>query len=546
MNFRDELLSRMARPQRHRLLQGFPAVPAMVAAVPTREGAPPDASSPDFVRQLDGRLVDRAFVNATESLARGRPPPLPQQPDTPERRAQRERLEAMHDRNEAAWRELVARGDRGTAPLLTIDLGRELIVGVIPHTQCIPSREGCGFCTFPHDPANARSRGQMIEAVLADLERLTCAPPLEGRRVDAIYLGGGTANLSTPDQVTAIVATLARHLRIDGAELTLEGTPQLFDRLFASHLGNLLKQPVGTRRISLGLQTFDPAFLRLMGREKFGDASLVKKLVKRCAHLGITTSGDLLFNLPGQTAAQMDADLEVAIASGLEQICLYNLVLTEGLGTPWSRDPALVAKMPDVEAACAQWLRLRERLLRAGYVQSTLTNFEREDVARSDRRFRYEVASFSVERTDALGVGPLSLTTFVNLDEKRGVKLMRRKRLGRPAWSGGDLLHAYDEAGLRRLFVTRGLAKTRLEGAVFQRLFGATLWDALPAMDAVIGAGLATRRGDDLELTPRGMFFADAVVSVLALGGEATAGAGLHTRDLLAERPRPGEYLSMG
>jgi oxygen-independent coproporphyrinogen-3 oxidase len=142
----------------------------------------------------------------------------------------------------------------------------------------------------------------------------------------------------------------------------------------------LAQLPVGSRRISMGLQTFDEGFLRRMGRERFGDAKFVGKLVRRCRKLGIATSGDLLFNLPGQTPAQMDKDVDTAVGAGLDQICLYHLVLYEGLGTPWSKDPALLAQLPDNARACDQWLRLRERLMAAGYTQSTLTNFERSDV----------------------------------------------------------------------------------------------------------------------------------------------------------------------
>lgn len=166
---------------------------------------------------------------------------------------------------------------------------------------------------------------------------------------------------------------------------------------------------------------------------------------------------------------------------------------------------------------------------------------------RGPRRFRYEEASFSAERTDGVGFGPMSLTTFVNPRQRRGLKLLRRKDLGGPPWSRGDLMYRYDADGLKLLQVTRGLAKTRLDGAAYAAMHGTRVVDDLAApLQACVDAGLVAIDGDDVVLTPIGMFYADAVVSTLAIGATAAAGAGLHTRDLLKERPRASDYVSMG
>lgn len=530
MELREQLAERMARPQRHRLLQGYPAVPAMVRAVPEGDRR----GQPGLVRQIDGAVIDHAYAQAQRSLLQLSPsvPGL-----TADQQAQVEKARAR-----AAAR--VADGDRSAPPLFEVDRSRGLIIGVIPHTQCVPRQEACGFCTFPHDPAHEGQRGQMVEAVAEDLGRLGAHPALEGREVEAIYLGGGTANLSSTDQVSHLVRALDLRFNIRDAELTLEGVPAFFDHWLSSHLKNLTKQPVALRRISLGIQTFDPDFLLQMGRERFGDLKLVKKLVAKARSLEVTTSADLLYGLPGQTGAQMDADVEDAIACGLDQICLYNLVLFEGLGTPWSKDPALLAKREPPALLLEHWLRLTERLARAGYRPSTVTNFEREDVGH--RRFRYEVASFTPERYDALGVGPHSLSTFLDLSRGRGLKLLRRKDLGRPAWSGDDLCFEYDPDDLRRLWLVRSMAKGSLQPAVYAECFGRPLREDFgPALELLEEAGLLRLEDTSLVLTPEGAFYSDAVVGLVAAGGRPS-GAGLHTRDLLADRPAAAAYFSMG
>lgn len=514
-----QLRERLRRPQRHRLLQGFPAVPAMQVAAP-----------PGRRRLLDGRVV--------AGTRRDEPEP----------------------------------GDRGEtqAAVVDIDRSRGLIVGVIPHTQCIPRVEGCGFCTFAHDPANKHTRVAMIERVVDDIARVASDPGIVGRAVDAIYLGGGTANLASSDDVAGIVRTLAQHVSIADAELTLEGVPQLFTTWFGEPIKRLAQLPTSTKRVSMGVQTFDAAMLARMGREKLGDRRTVQRVIKQARAVDVATSGDFLFNLPGQTAQQMDDDVDIALDLGLDQICLYNLVLYEGLGTPWASDPALVTAMPDNDVACANWLRLRERLLAAGYVQTTVTNFERADVVSGPHRFRYEVDSFSPERFDGVGMGPMSISTVVDWRSRTGHKLVRRKNMVGVPWSKDDLSFVYDDVTLRGLFVVRSLAKTRFSLSTYASLFGssfsadfataiAVLVDAgLIVVDADHGGGAQRGSLDDegalppshrvCALTPKGMFFSDAVVAVLtsSLARSPSSGAGVHTADLLAERPRTADYLSMG
>jgi oxygen-independent coproporphyrinogen-3 oxidase len=225
-------------------------------------------------------------------------------------------------------------------------------------------------------------------------------------------------------------------------------------------------------------------------------------------------------------------------------------VLHAGLGTPWSDDPELVAAMPDNETACERWLALRARLLAAGYVQTTLTNFERSDVAASERAFVYERASFSPERTDGLGFGPMSLSMFVDPVRRRAVKLLRRKDLRSTPWSGQDLCSLCEGDELKLLFVTRSLSKGEFDKGIYQAFCGASVEADFPrALRALRDAALidAAADADAVRLRPRGMFFSDAVVSTfVAEKRPPRSGAGVHTRTALAEPLRIADYDGMG
>jgi oxygen-independent coproporphyrinogen-3 oxidase len=479
-SFHEELARRMAGPQRHRLLQGYPMLPLMRHAAQDR----------DHFRELDGALTAPTGGTLEE-------------------------------------------------PWVQFDPTRPLIVGVLPHTQCNPKVEGCGFCTFPHDPYDKHTLLRTVEEGEARIDALFKRwPELAKRRVDAVYFGGATANLTPGRALRSVGERLSRHLDLSGTEVTLEGVPSLFRSLFPGPFEALLDLPGRTRRISMGVQTFDDGWLARMGRKHFGDRRTVEQVVAKAHKKGLTASGDFLLNLPGQPRASMLEDLRAAEAVGFDQICVYHLVLTEGAA--WGRDKALLAALPDNRAACDAWLLARAWLLDHGFVQTTLTNFERAEVSRSARRFIYEEHSFSPERYDALGLGPLSISTFVNLGQRRAVKLVRGKHLLDEDSGHDDLFFTYGEEDLRLLYLTRTLARLRVERGAYRAIFGPDVADHFgDALHAAQAADLATLDDKALCLTPRGMFYADAVAGLLAwerVEALRPTGAGQRTRDLLDRR----------
>jgi oxygen-independent coproporphyrinogen-3 oxidase len=418
------------------------------------------------------------------------------------------------------------------------DSSRPLIVGILPHTQCNPRIAGCGFCTFPHDRYEKDLLTATVDMVAQYAELVFDAyPELSKRRVDAVYFGGATANLTPARTLSKLAEVLTEHLDFRRAEVTLEGVPSLFRSLLSGPFDVLLDIPARHRRISMGVQTFDPAWIARMGRQSFGDYRTVASVVEKAHRHGLTASGDFLVNLPGQPRADMLRDMAQAEASGLDQVCVYHLVLTKGSGAPWSQDEGLMASLPDNATARENWLAARDWLLEHGFVQTTLTNFERAEVHASERRFVYEEHSFSPERYDALGLGPTAISTFVDLEARRAVKHVR----GKKALPGGDdLFFAYAEEDLRLLYLTRTLARLTIDRRSYERVFGADLTAHFgEALHAVIDAKLASMDAEAVHLTPLGMFFADSVAGLLAwprVEELRHRSAGVHTRDLLERR----------
>jgi oxygen-independent coproporphyrinogen-3 oxidase len=419
--------------------------------------------------------------------------------------------------------------DRG-AILPRFDRDRGLLVGVLPHSFCNPAVAGCGFCTFPHEAFTSRKAAAAIDAVVVEIEQtIQARPGLARRPIAGLYFGGGTANLSPPEPFRRLCQTLARAFDISAAEVTLEGIPSAFLNR-RPRLVDIVREELPARhfRLSMGIQTFDRDRLKQMGRLGFGGAETFRDVVRLGHERGMTVSGDLLFNLPGQSLEEMKDDVRRAVEIGLDHLGLYHLVLFEGLGTVWSRDRGMVGALPTNAEAARNWLALRDLLEGLGFVQTTLTNFERREYQGDPRRFVYEEMSFRPDRFDMIGFGPSGIsfahygqTAAKVVNPAGAAEYVAAVKTGRPAW---DRAFVYTPRDLRVLHLTRRLAALEIRRDAYRAFFGSDpIDDFRPEFEAIEQEGLMSVTDDAIEPTGLGMFHADSIAALLAWKQHARA-----------------------
>lgn len=414
---------------------------------------------------------------------------------------------------------------------------RKLLVGVLPHPYCNPAVTGCGYCTFPHEPGNAAKGTPVVQAVIDEISRT-----VEGQMMDlfrqpitALYFGGGTANLTEPDPFRDLCKHLEDAFELKEAEVTLEGVPANFLRgkrgflesliHSSSCLLEIMKSKLSARhfRLSMGIQTFDEARLKEMGRTAFGNPEIFREVVEFGHKLGFTTSADLLFNLPGQTLDEMRSDVRRAVEIGLDHIGLYHLVLFRGLGTPWADDDNLLAELPDNDRACEHWLALREELLNLGFTQTTLTNFERTKFTNHPDRYQYEECSFRTDEYEMLGFGPSAASYAATKDFGYGIKTLNPTaaadyiatvKRGKRVWNKMFIYRLHDQ---KVLWLTRRLAALQIERDRYRQLFGTeVVSEYADEFRAMSEAGLVEVNNDVIRPTPKGMFYSDSVAALFA------------------------------
>lgn len=192
---------------------------------------------------------------------------------------------------------------------------------------------------------------------------------LQGAPVNTVYFGGGTPSRLTPGQIGQVIDVISNTFGLDDLkELTIECNPDDITREYVSAL-----RALGVNRISIGVQTFNDDLLRFLGRRH--TAQQAADAVRICAEAGIDNiSIDLMYGLPGQTAAIQQQDLNVATSLNVQHISSYCLSYEEG--SPLDRMRGEGRITPADDDTCAQMYdRMCTHLRDAGFEHYEISNF---------------------------------------------------------------------------------------------------------------------------------------------------------------------------
>ena len=119
----------------------------------------------------------------------------------------------------------------------------------------------CPYCDFnSHAATGPVPEAAYVAALLADLEHEL--PRVWGRRIDSVFIGGGTPSLFAPEAIERLLAGLRARLPLrPDAEITLEANPGSVE---AGRYAEL--RAAGITRLSIGVQSFNDAHLKALGR----------------------------------------------------------------------------------------------------------------------------------------------------------------------------------------------------------------------------------------------------------------------------------------
>jgi oxygen-independent coproporphyrinogen-3 oxidase len=244
----------------------------------------------------------------------------------------------------------------------------------------------CPYCDFnSHERSGTLPEKEYLERVMLDLEELL--PSVWGRPLVSVFIGGGTPSLFSPGSIDALLSGVRARLKLEpGAEITLEANPGAVE---AARFRGF--RDAGVNRISIGVQSFDERMLGALGR--IHGAEEARRAIEAAAASFDNVNIDLMYGLPGQTAAMARADIEEAARAGVPHVSAYQLTI-EPNTVFWSKPPQL----PEHDLCADMQVMIEKILDQEGY-----QHYETSAFARPGRRCRHNLNYW--EFGDYLGIG---------------------------------------------------------------------------------------------------------------------------------------------
>jgi oxygen-independent coproporphyrinogen-3 oxidase len=384
-----------------------------------------------------------------------------------------------------------AKADHGDRPL-----------GLYVHVPFCAST--CDFCAFYQTVPTSGAVQRFLDGIAREADLVAWSRP-----VSTVFWGGGTPGLLAARDLSRLADIVRARCGGIPEEWTVELAPgSVTDARLAA------LREAGVTRISMGVQSFQPALLEALGRQH--TLAQVNRAYERIRAAGFPSVNlDLMFALPGQTAEEWAADIREAVARAPDHLSTYCLTFEEDTKLWVKLSQGRVKLDPEHEAALYRntWAQLAG----AGYAQYEVSNF-----ARPGHQCRHNVNTWRMQ--EWVGLGPSAASqqagvrgaNIADLDQwlaniQRGERVTEDHVTLTPELLAEDAL----VFGLRM--------NAGVDVACWRDRAPHAPWQAVvQTLDLLVANGLAERDRMQISLTDRGRLVADSVGSEIMRAFERT------------------------
>lgn len=350
----------------------------------------------------------------------------------------------------------------------------------------------CPYCDFnSHAAGPSLPEAEYVDALLADLDRDLVH--VHGRPLTSIFFGGGTPSLFSAEALGRLLDGVARRLSFaPDIEITLEANPGTFEQAkFVAY------RSLGINRLSIGIQSFQDAKLKALGRIHGREEAI--RAADRARAAGFDNFNlDLMHGLPEQSVADALGDLEQAIALAPTHLSWYQLTM-EPNTVFWSQPPELPEDdtLWDIQEAG------QARLAAAGYGQ-----YETSAYAQPGRQARHNLNYWGFGDFLGIGAGAHAKLSAPDGTLLRTWKTRLPKDYLDPAKAFQAGAKALAPADLPFDFMMNALRLVDgVPAAWYPQRTGQSLDSLAPALAAARRAGLLAEDEERLRPTARGQLF---------------------------------------
>ena len=266
----------------------------------------------------------------------------------------------------------------------------------------------CPYCDFnSHEARGSFPEQEYVAALIRDLEM--ALPLIWGRKVYAVFFGGGTPSLLSGESVAEILRQVRMLLPLDiNAEITLEANPGTVEAArFAAY------REAGVNRLSMGIQSFNNVHLQALGRIHTADEA--RHAITIAQQHFDNLNLDLMYALPGQMLDEALQDVKTALSFVPQHLSCYHLTLEPN--TLFHRNPP---PLPDDDASSDMQQRIEELLAANSY-----QHYETSAFTRPEKRSRHNLNYWQFGDYLGIGAGAHSKLSFPD-------KVIRQARYKQP------------------------------------------------------------------------------------------------------------------
>ena len=347
----------------------------------------------------------------------------------------------------------------------------------------------CNYCAFNSAVASSADKSLYVDALIREINRRG-----DSSTVETIYFGGGTPTTLTLAQLEKIFDAVTKSFHVDNrAEVTIEANPSTVNENFLRGLRSL-----GFNRLSLGVQSFDDALLKIIGR--LHDSQTAIDTISMAEKFFGNVSIDLMYGLPTQTLETLRRDIDRVKNSGVQHVSIYGLEVEPG--TKFFFDGVTVD-----ENLCADMYEfITQTLPTVGFRRYEISNF-----AIAGFESRHNLGYWTGKKYFGFGAGAHGFDGKIRMSNVRDTSTYVQKIFA------GEDVSTVEEIVTRQAameeFCFLGLRTVDgISAQTFAKNFDAQIFDVFGSVvEKNIRLGLLALDGDRIFLTQRGMALGNEV-----------------------------------
>jgi len=376
----------------------------------------------------------------------------------------------------------------------------------------------CPFCTFNKRLFNNTLYHKYVDALRQEILLYKGHPDFADRKITAIYFGGGTGSMLTPNDANEILSLIEKNFPVAReAEITMECYPTTIDYHKLMEYRN-----AGINRISIGVQSFSKANLKIIGR---GDSYHSNKdVIIAALEAGYGKVGvDLMYRFPNQTMDDVLQDLETAVGLRPHSISTYSLEIS---ATPMESSQL---EFPPDEADKEMFHLIGAFLEQQGY-----RRFAQPDFARPGKECKYVLNAWRAPQQLLLGFGAGAHSHYFGGHIWANVYSVEKYM---DAVNSGCLPSVFGAPVTRRELIHKymvlGVRCVEIDKDPFQAMFGTAIEDYFASqIHALFEKGWLEDAGRKYIITKEGLWYIDNIsktfYSAFNVNEKQPWGKGLH------------------